>query len=148
MPNYYEKYLKYKFKYLELKKQMGGVEQCDTKDSFVQSLYNVYSILLRNLKDRDSDIDGRKGRLVGSKSCNLWLWKHSHNNNYHGNRGDPVNHIDIYWDTKRDAIGVQVKKNSVHGNKYELEHIKYENDTQYADAITDNIETILKNEFP
>ncbi len=151
---YYGKYLKYKKKYLELKNQIGGVKKCDTNYGINQSLYNVYGKILELLMSstnaaNENDYDGTRGALNHSNSCNLWVWKKSHNHGYTGHIGDPVNHIDIFWDENNEKMGYRIKKNSAHvgGNQY-FTISEYKNDNQYANLLYPEIISLLNTYFP
>jgi len=122
--NYEQKYLKYKKKYMELKKiqQNGGVRYCDTNDPDIQYLVNLWKIVRQNMKYKDYNFSGTIGRLRSSRRypCNLWIWHKNNQTNYnHGN--GPSNHVDLYctniWDDRID-FGITVSVNGTHMDTY------------------------------
>lgn len=90
---YYQKYLKYKEKYLRLKKQFGGVTDCNTNFEDNSMFYNIYGNTVEILKNIDNDYSGTRGTTDSRpNNCNLWIW----------NKRNPStrkyrNHLDLYY---------------------------------------------------
>ena len=93
--NYYKKYLKYKQKYIQLKKQFGGVHNCDTTLGDNRLISNIYKTTCGILRNMDQDYSFTKGATENprnSDKCNLWVW-----NKMVPSPPNNRNHIDIYY---------------------------------------------------
>ncbi len=91
---YYEKYLKYKNKYLALKNKIGGNghnRPCDTSNPYNQFYYNIFNHVKKYLGQRDPRYRFWTGHLLNHPTgCNLWVYREDfHNSQY-------PNHLDIY----------------------------------------------------
>jgi len=93
---YYEKYLKYKNKYLALKNKIGGNgnihnRPCNTSIGYNQFYYNIFNLTKQALTNKDYRYRYWTGHLENyPNGCNLWVYREDvHDRNF-------ANHLDIY----------------------------------------------------
>jgi hypothetical protein len=102
--DYQQKYLKYKQKYLDLKKEMNGGMQCDARDPRSREIFGFWQAVSRNLQRIKLTYQKEIKINAGNRSCNLYVWR-------------IPNPMDTHVDTfvrDNNTIGFSVKKRGVH----------------------------------
>ena len=160
---YYEKYLKYKKKYLELKKQTGGIQvhgciinKYDRDGQLVSLLWSNIRIFLNGI------YPNKFSTSIGAsyqRSCRLWLWliEANMNNPIYKDNFDPDisgnrNHIEIYR-INNTRIGFQViytKDGIEHIENIEIDvnPINRDEDLNVPDTIMKKIVELCGKFFP